>query len=120
MASAMRVRRIRFTIRTLFIAIAIGAIPMAFFLPGPRVEVQSVEQAVEVAAALAMQEDATFRPDKHRAEVYREFGSFPKVWVIYPGLRDLDRECHLTPVAGAGRSGPGRSGGGFPRCACDR
>jgi hypothetical protein len=76
-ALAMRVCRIRFTIRSLFIAIAIGAIPMAFFRPGSRVEVQSVEQAVEVAAALAMQEDATFRPDKHRAKVYRECGMVP-------------------------------------------
>jgi hypothetical protein len=73
----MRVCRIRFTIRSLFIAIAIGAVPMAFFRPGSRVEVQSVEQAVEVAAALAMQEDATFRPDKHRAKVYRECGMVP-------------------------------------------
>ena len=40
--------------------------------------------------------------------------------VIYPGLRDRNRKCHLTPVAAAGGSAPGKSGGGFPRCACDR
>jgi hypothetical protein len=41
-ALAMRLSRIRFTIRTLFIAIAIGAIPMAFFRPEPRVGVLSL------------------------------------------------------------------------------
>ena len=37
----------------------------------------SSEQAVEVAAALVMQEDATFRPEKHRARVYSECGMGP-------------------------------------------
>jgi len=73
----MRRRHIRFTIRTLFIAIAIVASAMASFHPAPRVEVRSREQAVEVAAALVMQEDATFRPDKQRAKVYQGCGKSP-------------------------------------------
>jgi hypothetical protein len=73
----MRLRRVRFTIRTLFVAIAIVAIPTAFLRPGPRVELHSVEQAVEVAVALVMQEDATFRPNNHRAKVYRECSISP-------------------------------------------
>lgn len=73
----MRLPRVRFTIRILFLAIGVVAIPIAFFRPEPRSEMRSDEQAVEVAAALVMQEDATFRPDKHGAKVYRECGMTP-------------------------------------------
>ena len=82
----MRLPRVRFTIRTLFIAIAIVAIPMAFLRPGPRVEVRSLEQAVEVAAAVVMQEDATFRSDNYTAKVYRECGMSPLCVDFYPEI----------------------------------
>ena len=73
----MRIPRIRFTIRTLLVAIGIAAIPMTFFRPEPRVELTSYEQAVEVAAVVVMHDDSTYRPEKHLAKVYRECSRSP-------------------------------------------
>jgi hypothetical protein len=79
----MRLPWIRFTIRSLLIAIPIVAIPMAFLRPG--VELETDEQVVEFAVALVMQEDATFLPDKHRAKSYRVCGS-PLTVDFYPDM----------------------------------
>ena len=73
----MRLPRIRFTIRTLLVAIGIAAVPMTFFRSEPRVELTSYEKAVEIAAAVVMQEDATYQPEKHLAKVYRECSMAP-------------------------------------------
>ena len=79
----MQLPRVQFTIRTLFIIIAAVAMPMVFLRPrGP--DVRTDEQAVEVAVAVVMQDDATFQPEKHRARVYQECGRTPLTVDFYP------------------------------------
>ena len=79
----MRSLRVRLKIRSLSIAIAIVAVAMACLRPGSRVDVSSKEQAVEIATALVMQEDPSFRPEKYKAKVYRECGMSPLVVDLY-------------------------------------
>jgi hypothetical protein len=83
---AMRSASVRLKIRSLSIAIVIVAVAMACLRPGSRVDVISKEQAVEIATALVMQDDPSFRPEKYKAKVYRECGLCPLVVDLYSDM----------------------------------
>src|SRR5262249_29710734 len=51
---------------------SIVAVILAFLRPESDVEVSSSEKAVEIATALVMQDDPSFRAEKHKATIYRE------------------------------------------------
>jgi hypothetical protein len=74
--------RIRLKVRSLSIAIAIVAAALACLRPRSSADV-SVEQAVEIAAALVMQDDPSFSPEKHKAKVYRGCSRGPLVVDLY-------------------------------------
>src|SRR5262245_11436899 len=76
-AAPMRAPRVRLKIRSLFLAIAIVAVILAFLRPESGVEVSSSEKAVETATAVVMQDDPSFRPEKHKAKVYQECSMSP-------------------------------------------
>src|SRR5262249_49336467 len=73
----MRAPGVRVKIRSLSFAIAIVGVFLACLRPGSRVDVTSREQAVEIATALVMQEDPSFRPEVHKAKVYSECSMSP-------------------------------------------
>jgi hypothetical protein len=64
-------------ILSLFVAISIVAVILAFLRPESAVEVSSSEKAVEIATALVMQDDPSFRPEKYKAKVYQECSMSP-------------------------------------------
>jgi hypothetical protein len=80
----MRLPRVRLTIWTLLVPIVVVAIPVALFRAGPRAKARNNEQAVEIASALVMQGDANYRPEKHKARVYRECQMTPMTVDFYP------------------------------------
>ena len=73
----MRAPGIRLKTRSISLAIAIVAMILACLRPGPRVNVSSWEQAVEIATALVIQDDPSFRPEKHKAKVCLECSRSP-------------------------------------------
>ena len=78
----MRLPRVQ-NIRSLLLAIAVVAVAIACLRPRPRLEIHSNEQAIEIATALVIQDDPSFRPERHKARIYQECGMSPVVVDLY-------------------------------------
>jgi hypothetical protein len=79
----MRAPGVRLKLRSLSLAIVILTVILACLRPGSRVDVTGREQAVEIAIALVVQGDPSFRPEQHKAKVYQECSISPFVVDLY-------------------------------------
>jgi hypothetical protein len=69
--------RTRITLRAMLALVAVAATALAVLAPRSSPHLQSYEEAVEIAAAVVMEQDASFRPERHRAKIYRECSLSP-------------------------------------------
>jgi hypothetical protein len=80
----MKLRRVRFSTAAILVAISAAVTPAALLRAGPGLTIRTNEEAVEAAATLGMRGDAAFRPEEHRARVFRECGMAALLVDFYP------------------------------------